>query len=81
MSACAAIATSFSTQNPAPPSGPAWCEPPAMLQATPCSSASRAASSVPADDRKARRATAAVFGSPISRSSAAVSAWFATRST
>ncbi len=52
-----------------------------MLQATPCSSARRAASSVPAADRKARRATAAVLGSPISRSSAGLNAWFATRST
>jgi hypothetical protein len=52
-----------------------------MLQATPRSMASRAASSVPAEARNARRATATVFGSPITRSSAALSPWFATRST
>jgi len=62
-----ATATSLKTQKPAPCSARAWCDPPAVLQAIPCSRARRAVSVVPAHAARARSPTRSVMGKPISR--------------
>ena len=74
-------ATSFSVQKPAPCARRAWWLPPAVLQAMPCSSASRAASSVPAVASCARRDTRSTTANPISRSIAGGTAQAMTWST